>query len=56
MLFMVQAIVLFIFPPGEIDWTYTGFILGGLVVTLVVGEWLVRQAQRKHPSISAEES
>ncbi|MFN3231309.1 MAG: APC family permease [Alphaproteobacteria bacterium] len=48
MLFMVQAIVLFIFPPGEMDWGYTGFILVGLAVTLAVGEWLVAGAQRRH--------
>lgn len=47
--FMLQAIVLFVFPPGEADWTYTGFILVGLVVTLGIGEWLVARAQR-HPA------
>lgn len=47
MLFVVQAIVLFVWVPGEeIDQQAAAAILGGVIATLVVGEVLIRRAQR----------
>lgn len=43
--FIVQGIVLFIFPPDKpLKLDYTGSILGGIILTIVVGELLVRRA------------
>ncbi len=47
-LFILQAIIFFIFTPGEMDWVYAGSIIVGLVVTLVVGEFLIRRAAHLH--------
>ncbi len=42
LLFILQAIVFFIWVPGEpIDWSYAAPILVGVLVTLVVGEVLL---------------
>ncbi len=42
MLFIIQAIVFFIWVPGEpIDWAYAAPVLVGVVITLVVGEILL---------------
>ncbi len=42
MLFIIQAIVFFIWVPGEpIDWAYAAPVLIGVVITLVVGEILL---------------
>lgn len=41
-LFILQAIVFFVWVPGEpIDWSSAGPILGGVVLTLVLGEAIV---------------
>ncbi len=45
-LFIVQAIVFFIFPPGELDWGYVGSILTGVLITLIIGEWLIRRTAK----------
>lgn len=48
-LFIIQAIVFFVWVPGQpVDWAYVGQVMVGVVVTLVVGEALLyaaRQAQ-----------
>jgi amino acid transporter len=47
MLFVAQAIVLFVWVPGdEFDVQQAGAVVGGVLVTLVVGEVLIRRAQR----------
>jgi hypothetical protein len=47
MLFVVQAVVLFVWVPGEpLDRMKALAIVGGVVATLVVGEILLRRAQR----------
>lgn len=47
-LFIIQAIVFFIWVPGEpIDWAYAGPILVGVVITLLLGELLLFLAARK---------
>ena len=48
MLFILQAIVFFIYTPGEFDMTYAVSIAIGVVVTVVIGEALVRWGGRKH--------
>lgn len=40
--FIVQAIVFFIYVPGEFDPVYAGSIIAGVVITALIGEVLVR--------------
>lgn len=47
MLFIVQAIVFFVYTPGEFDLYYAGSVAAGVLVTVAIGEWLVRGAERK---------
>ena len=47
MLFILQAVVFFIYTPGEFDMIYAASVVAGVVVTLIVGEGLVRWAERK---------
>lgn len=43
-LFIVQAIVFFIWVPGEpVDWNYAIPVLAGVAVTLVIGEFLIKR-------------
>jgi len=47
-LFVIQAIVFFIWVPGSpVDWAYAGPILIGVVVTLVIGEVLLLVSKKK---------
>jgi amino acid transporter len=47
-LFILQAIVFFVWVPGEpIDWEAAGPIMIGVVVTLVIGEALVLRQHRR---------
>ncbi len=47
-IFIIQAIVFFVYIPGEpIDWAFTAPVLIGVVVTLIVGELLIAGARRK---------
>ena len=47
MLFIVQAIIFFVWVPGEpIDWAYAGPVLGGVVLTVIVGELLLKVAEK----------
>lgn len=48
LVFIVQAIVFFVWVPGEpIDWAAAGPILAGVLATVVVGEVLVRIHDRR---------
>jgi amino acid transporter len=47
MVFIVQAIVFFVWVPGEpIDWAYAAPVLTGVVLTLIVGEVLLKVAEK----------
>ena len=47
MLFIIQAVVFFIWVPGEpIDWTFAAPVLIGVVITLIVGEVLLWSAEK----------
>jgi amino acid transporter len=47
-IFIVQAIVFFIWVPGEpIDWAFAAPVLIGVVVTLIVGEVLIAVGKKK---------
>jgi len=48
MLFILQAIVFFIYTPDDFDMTYAVSIVIGVAVTLAIGEGLVRLSGRKH--------
>lgn len=51
-LFIVQAVVFFVWVPGEpIDWSKTGPILTGVAVTLLLGEIIIRPAKRRSSTI-----
>ena len=43
--FIVQAIVFFIYTPGEFDIKYAGTIIGGVIVTAIIGEVLISRAK-----------
>jgi amino acid transporter len=44
MIFILQAMVFFVWVPGEpIDWEFAFPILAGVVITLVIGEFLTRR-------------
>lgn len=48
-LFIVQAIVFFVWVPGEpIDWAAAGPIIAGVVATLAVGELLILVQRRRN--------
>jgi amino acid transporter len=46
MAFIAQAILFFIYKPGEFDPAYGGAVVGGVLLTLVVGEIIVRRQHR----------
>ena len=46
-LFILQAIVFFIYTPGEFDLNYAGSVIVGVLVTILIGEGLIRRAERK---------
>ncbi len=47
-LFIIQAIVFFVWVPGEpIDWSFAGPVLIGVAVTLLVGEVLIFASRKK---------
>ncbi|WP_218921366.1 APC family permease [Bacillus massilinigeriensis] len=47
-LFILQGIVLFAWVPGEaIDWAYTGSVIAGVVVTVIIGELLISRTSKK---------
>lgn len=46
MAFIVQAIVFFIYKPGEFTWGYALPIVIGVIVTIIVGEALIRTGRK----------
>ncbi|MCX6053439.1 MAG: APC family permease [Chloroflexi bacterium] len=47
-LFIIQAVVLFVWVPGEpMDWAFAAPVLIGVVITLVVGEILISVSKKK---------
>lgn len=47
-IFIIQAIVFFVYIPGEpIDWAFAAPVLIGVVITLIVGELLIAGARKK---------
>lgn len=47
-LFIIQAVVFFIWIPGEpVDWSFAAPVLIGVALTLVVGEVLLKLAERE---------
>jgi amino acid transporter len=47
-IFILQAILFFVWVPGSpIDWAYAGPILIGIVVTVLIGEFLLMWVKRK---------
>lgn len=50
---ILQAVVLFIFPDvisGSVDWQYTAPVLAGVIVTVVIGELLLKRAHSQTES------
>jgi amino acid transporter len=45
-LFIVQAIVFFVYTPGGTDWKKAGSIIAGVLITLIVGEVLIARSGR----------
>jgi glutamate:GABA antiporter len=43
MAFIAQAILFFIYKPGEFDPNYAGAVIGGVLLTLVIGEVIIRR-------------
>jgi len=47
-LFIIQAVVLFVWVPGQpMDWAFAGPVLIGVLITLVVGEILISGSAKK---------
>lgn len=49
-LIVFQAVFFFILPEivsGEIDWMYTGPVLGGILLTIIIGEWILAGAIKR---------
>jgi amino acid transporter len=51
MLFIVQAIVFFVWIPGEpTDWAKAGPIIAGISVTVAIGEIMIALQRRRGPT------
>ena len=49
-LFIVQAVVLFIFPDianGNVDWAYSAPVAIGIIATIAIGEWILAGAVKR---------
>ncbi|GAP15477.1 amino acid/polyamine/organocation transporter, APC superfamily [Longilinea arvoryzae] len=47
MIFIIQAIVFFVWVPGSpIDWAYAGPVLIGVALTLIVGEFMINRKKK----------
>jgi len=47
-LFILQAVVFFVYIPGEpVDWSFTAPVLIGVVLTVIVGEILIATSKKK---------
>ncbi|MDV7142594.1 amino acid permease [Tropicimonas sp. TH_r6] len=56
-LFVVQAVLLFIFPEifsGVVDWAYTLPVAAGVLITIGVGEYLLSGAEKRMSQMEAE--
>lgn len=54
-LFILQAIVFFVWVPGEpIDWAKTGPILIGVALTVIIGEIIIRSTLKKPSTFNHE--
>lgn len=50
-LFIIQAIVFFVWVPGqEMDWGYAGPVLIGVIITLIIGEVMIALTKQKSES------
>lgn len=54
LLFILQAIFFFIFVPGDLNWVYAGSIIAGVIITIAVGEVMIRQAIRKSAAVKPD--
>lgn len=57
LLFVAQAVVLFVFPEifsGIIDWGYTFPVGAGILITIGVGEYLLAGAEKRMAKMSTE--
>ena len=55
-LFIAQAVVLFIFPDvasATVDWSYSGPVLIGIIATVAIGEWIMKNAYKRLDPITA---
>ena len=55
-LFIVQAVVLFIFPEigtGTVDWSYTVPVALGVAITIGIGEWILSKATKRMQTATA---
>jgi glutamate:GABA antiporter len=56
MAFIAQAILFFIYKPGEFDSNYASAVVGGVLLTLLIGEIIVRRQHRdSHNAFWADE-
>lgn len=47
-LFILQAVVFFVWVPGQaVDWSFAGPVLLGVLITVLVGEFIIRRPQRQ---------
>lgn len=54
MVFIFMCAVLFIFPElpkGLVNWEHSGPILGGVIIVLVVGDVIIRKAEKAHAQL-----
>jgi glutamate:GABA antiporter len=52
-LFILQAVVLFVWVPGEpVDWAKTGPIIIGVIITIMIGEWIIKRAARSPQALT----
>ncbi|MGY0219824.1 APC family permease [Endozoicomonadaceae bacterium StTr2] len=55
-LFIVQAVVLFIFPDiatGTVDWSYSAPVAIGVIATIAIGEWILASALKRMQAATA---
>jgi amino acid transporter len=47
-LFILQAVVFFVWAPGQaVDWSFAGPVLLGVLVTVLVGEFIIRRPRKQ---------
>lgn len=46
---LIGSMILFVVIPGEpVDWLYTGSVLGGIIITIIAGEIMLKIHAKKH--------